>query len=114
MLLDFVVYIKPFPSSTLATQERSQELQLSVNNLISALTEVDDWETLGLKLDVTWSIIKQIAKNRNNKESHLCKADLFDHWLKSATDASWEKVVTALEEMNSQVIASEIKNTYCC
>ena len=85
-----------------------------MKNLIKVLNEVcSDWETLGVKLDVKWSKIKEIAKSRSHREPHLCLADLMDFWLGNDVDASWERVATALEEMGKVDLARGIRRAHC-
>lgn len=85
-----------------------------MNNLTSALTDIQDWETLGLRLDVTWSTIKRIAKESNSSGGpHLCRASLLDHWLRNDAAPSWEKVASALEEMDRRDVARKVRAAYC-
>lgn len=67
----------------------------------------------GLKLDIKWSKIKEIARNRYHKHPHLCMADLLDFWLGHDLEASWERVTTALEDMNMTRLAVEVREAYC-
>ena len=106
-----LVYNIIFALSVETTEDRRQ---LNVNNLIKALNEVfSDWETLGIRLDVKWTKIREIAKSRSHREPHLCLADLMDFWLGSDVDASWERVAMALEEMDKQDLARRIRSVYC-
>ena len=38
---------------------------------------------------------------------------MFDVWLKSYPDASWHKLVTALNAINEKRVANEIESCYC-
>lgn len=87
---------------------------MSVNNLISLLKDVSaEWERVGLELGVKWSKIKQIAKSRNHADPQLCMADLLDYWLRNDRDVSWEKVASALDEIEIRDVALKIRKTYC-
>lgn len=84
-----------------------------MRNLSSALKDVPDWETLGIRLGVSTARIKEISISRN-REPCLCKMDLLDYWLTTDPDVSWERVATALDEMDVHKIAKDIRITYCC
>ena len=84
-----------------------------MSSLTSALSDIHDWETLGLRLDVTWSTIKQIANDSNSGAPQLCRASLLDYWLRNDAEPSWEKVASALEEMDRRDVAREIRAAYC-
>ena len=87
---------------------------MNVNTLTSILKDVSaEWEKLGLELGVKWSKIKQIARSRNHADPQLCMADLLDCWLRSGCDASWEKVASALDEIEIRDVALMIRKTYC-
>ena len=87
---------------------------MSVNTLTSILKDASaEWEKLGLELGVKWSKIKQIAESRNHADPLLCMADLLHCWLRSDCDASWEKVASALDEIEVRDVALKIRKTYC-
>ena len=41
------------------------------------------------------------------------KSEMLDLWLRSTPGASWEELVTALEEMGEKVVAGEVAVSYC-
>ena len=41
------------------------------------------------------------------------KSEMLDLWLRSTPSASWEELVTALEEMGESVVAGEVAVSYC-
>ena len=59
-----------------------------------------------------WSKIKEIERE-NCRSTFRCKADLLDYWLGNDSKASWERVATALDEMDMHVIGNEIRSNYC-
>jgi len=63
------------------------------------LKEVSEWESLGAFLGVKKYKLNDIQVERRGKLS-LCKMDLFDQWLRSDVNASWEMVARALESMD--------------
>ena len=83
-----------------------------MKNLSGALKDVSDWETLGVRLGVRMPRIREISVKRN-RDPHFCKMDLLDHWLTTDLAVSWEKVAIALDEMDFQKIAEEIRTVYC-
>ena len=83
---------------------------LSLKNLTSALLEVDNWQGLGIQLDIDYHELKKLAKVHSTVEE--CKYAMLQFWLDSDTQASWEKVISALSEMKLNRVAEEIKKKY--
>ena len=83
-----------------------------MRDLTRALRSVTDWETLGIWLGVDKSKIDEIARRRGS-DPHHCKMDLLAHWLDNTPDASWENIVTVLEEMDMQRVADEVRTSHC-
>lgn len=89
------------------------DVELNVRNLTRALQDVTDWETLGVQLGVNPSKIGEIARNHHYRDLHLCKMDLLVHWLQSDGAVSWERMASALDDMNVHNVAENIRMTYC-
>ena len=83
---------------------------LSLKNLTSALREVDDWQGLGIQLDIDYHELKKLAKVHSTIEE--CKYAMLQLWLDSDTQTSWKKVISALSEMKLNRVAEEIKRKY--
>ena len=59
------------------------------------------------------SQLKQIQSVHHAHGEDRIKAEMFDVWLKSYPDASWHKLVTALNAINEKRVANEIESRYC-
>ena len=81
--------------------------------LVDAVMNVSDWHNLGLHLDLTMSQLKQIQSIHHAHGEERAKAEMFDVWLKSYPDASWHKLVNALNAINEKRVANEIESRYC-
>ena len=70
------------------------------------------WKDLGVELlstvDNGVAKLDIICKN-NPKDVEACCTEMFKHWLENAADASWDKLVEALEVIGYKVFAKELK-----
>lgn len=80
---------------------------------MSALSDVSDWKMLGQKLGICSAKLEEIASDRDHKNPELCKSDLLKYWLTTDSEASWVKVVTALDRIDMQRVAEDIRTIYC-
>ena len=99
-------------TTTVKLRVRPCHPDLNVNTLTSILKGVSEWEMFGLELGVEWAKIKAIRIIRRDMNPHLCMADLLDHWLEHNLEASWEGVITALEEIGMACLARDIREKY--
>ena len=83
---------------------------LSLKNLTNALREVDDWEDLGIQLDIQYHELQKFVSEHQKTEER--KRAMLQFWLDHDTKASWEKVISALSEMKLNRVAEEIKRKY--
>ena len=81
--------------------------------LVDAVRNVSDWHNLGLHLDITMRKLKEIDRIYRVDGEERIKAEMFDVWLKSCPDASWHKLVTALNEIGEKRVAKEVESRYC-
>ena len=67
------------------------------------------WEDLGVVLlnNEQQSMLKIIAENKPDVQ-HRC-TELFNHWLDVDVNASWNKLIKALEEINQNSLAEKIR-----
>ena len=86
---------------------------IPVKLLVDAVRNVNDWHNLGLYLDLTMSQLKQIQSIHHTHGEERIKAEMFDVWLTSYPDASWHKLVTALNAINEKRVAKEVESRYC-
>ena len=68
-----------------------------------------NWEDLGVELldEEQRVMLKSIAKNKHNVQGRC--TELFEYWLDVDIDASWNKLMNALQEINQTVLADKIK-----
>ena len=81
--------------------------------LVEAVTDVTDWYTLGLKLNLTMSQLEDIRVTYHVYNGlGALKARVFDAWLKCSPSASWSDLISALKSMNEHRVASDIAAGY--
>ena len=83
---------------------------LSLKNLTNALNEVDDWEGLGIQLDIEYHDLQKIFKDRSTTEER--KRAMLQFWLNNDMKPSWETLCYSLEKMGLKRIAEEIKRQF--
>lgn len=86
------------------------DVGLSVKNLINATVEVHDWYSLGIQLDIKPYTLKGIQSNCVSQDN--CRQEMFTIWLRIDPNASWEKLIDALEKMSYHCLAQSVKKTY--
>ena len=70
-----------------------------------------DWHQLGRHLGIEMHILRDIDLDYQRVDRK--RSEMFDSWLKSNPDASWEHIITALEDMKEIVLAGEIAQKHC-
>ena len=83
---------------------------LSLKNLTNALNKVDDWQGLGIQLDIDYHDLQKIFKGHSTTEE--CKRTMLQFWLDSDTKASWKTLLSALHELKLNRVVEEIKSKY--
>ena len=83
---------------------------LSLKNLTNALNKVDDWEGLGIQLDIEYHDLQKIFKDRSTTEER--KRAMLQFWLEGDMKPSWEALIAGLDRLNLKLIAEEIKREY--
>ena len=92
--------------STLDLQSLTGSI-LNVKSLSSALVEVIDWHTLGIRLGVPVKMLKNIEQSypMNNERR---KNEMLSAWLQMSPFASWRDVAKALHEMEYHHAANTV------
>ena len=89
--------------------------ELNVNNLVKKLSGFDSskWRGLGLQVDVPHSQLSTIATNVAGRADAQKEAliSTVDYWLRNDTNASWEKLATAVEKCDHTVLANKIRKS---
>ena len=70
-----------------------------------------EWYSLGQALGISVQELENIQKTEAN--AFKCKVQMFRQWLQNDPVASWEKLATALEDINRTDLASEIRSHHC-
>lgn len=78
--------------------------------MLNALKGVSDWVELGIQLDVEMQQIKEIEDQY--RYSPRCKIELLGYWLTNEHEPSWDKLVTALKNMDKRSIARKITTRF--
>lgn len=84
---------------------------MTVRNITNELVAVENWEVVGVNLGISHIKLSEIRSSRGGN-GPLCKISMADTWLRSDIDASWEKLVKALEDTGNEVPAENIRTTY--
>ena len=86
---------------------------ISVVLLVDAVKKVNDWHNLGLHLYLEETKLEEIGITYNAHGIGRIKAELFKVWLKSCPNASWHKLVSALNAIGEKRVAVEVESNYC-
>ena len=82
---------------------------LETGLLVRELRDVE-WDTLGRCLGLSKGEIKEIEGNYQNTGRR--RIEMFDKWLSKEENPSWEKMVTGLEDMSENNLASQLRKKY--
>jgi len=83
---------------------------LSLKNLTNALHEVDDWQGLGIQLDIGYHELQKFASEHRKTEEQ--KRVMLQFWLDKEPKASWKTLLSALDKLNLRRAAEEIEQEY--
>ena len=81
--------------------------------LVVAVSNVNDWYDLGLHLRLEVAKLKEIEVKYHVYGAVRMKTEMFDLWLKSCPNASWHKLVSALNAIGEKRVAAEVESNYC-
>ena len=106
---------KSHPLQGSSTEQQKISLRLFQANVASVIP--DKWEAVGIQLDVLWSTIRAIEKERQGNLN--CFAEVFDHWQRCPSyqrPFCWDTVVEVLRspDINEAVLADKISQKFCC
>ena len=83
-----------------------KELSLALRDLTWS-----DIESMALQLDMPYMKLQQIKQQSN--ELTQCLHSAMHSWLNNDPKASWARIITALIDINKNVLAKEIEQKYC-
>jgi len=84
---------------------------LDIRTLTHELKDVTEWFQLGGQLGVRHDKLKQIEQDCG-RETERCKTEMLNRWLQSDPEASWNKVVEAVQRMDRVVLAQQLQRKY--
>ena len=82
----------------------------TVQELDQQLKDIVDWERLAIHLPKIKQTDIGLIKRDNPNSTSGQKLALFDKWLRSYPNASWDAVVLALEVIDENTLAENIQN----
>ena len=85
---------------------------LNVKNLSSELTEITNWYRLGLNLNLQTHELKKIQQDHAHRGSDQQMLEMLDKWLRRTPTATWDDVVTALQQMGENRVAENIRQKH--
>lgn len=85
------------------------EQGLSLKNLSSELDTIEDWRTLGAKLNLE---PKHLDFIEDNYPTECRKHKVLSRWLQQGHSCSWAELTGVLHEMQEHTVADEIQKKY--
>ncbi|XP_019860491.1 PREDICTED: uncharacterized protein LOC109588814 [Amphimedon queenslandica] len=89
------------PEGSVLSESHAPVILKAINSI------VNEWETLGLYLGIKNKDLKTIYFNSLH-QIDICRKDMIVHWLKTGT-ATREKLIKALEDLERNDVAAEVK-----
>lgn len=78
-----------------------------------ALEDLVNWHKLGLVLGIRKAKLDTIRLDFDRFGQTRQKEEMIDLWLRSDSQASWDKLCTALENVDEGTMAAQIRAKYC-
>ena len=82
---------------------------LELPDILDETAQFTEWYTLGVYLKLSKGELDDIEKRLCSQGSKRCKIELFNLWMKTNHDASWEQLALALERCGETVLADRIR-----
>ena len=109
------VCIKMHINVSLSLQGSTGKPKLDDFNKFVRPTVARKWQDLGIELlsAVENGVAKlDIIRDNYQRDAEACCTEMFKYWLDNADDASWNRLVAAVEVIGYKVLAKELKGTY--
>ena len=71
-----------------------------------------DWYLLGIYLDLPHEQLSDIERRFSSHGPKRCKVEMYDLWIRTTPDASWEQIALALDKCGEQVLAEEVRKRH--
>ena len=103
--------LRPAGPGTHIIMARKQRPELK--DMMNELADLswEEFTALALQLDVKKATLDKIEDDKKRVEGR--KLEAMDQWLKQDVDASWEKIVDALETVKMNTLAGSVRAKYC-
>ena len=100
-------------SIRMASPRRDSWVDVLVPDIRDFIRELKDveWDKLGMHLGFRDNEIREIE--RDNPTIFRMKMAMLDMWKKREETATWEKIISALEQMKENSLASRLRKKYC-
>jgi len=105
----FIILSYALPGTHIMAGKQRPELKDMMNALADLSWE--EFTALALQLDVKKATLDKIEEDKKRAEGR--KLEAMDQWLKQDVDASWEKIVDALETVKMNTLAGSVRAKYC-
>ena len=86
-------------------------MHLTHDLLVLELKEVRKWDVLGIYLGLEESEITEIERDHHSNARR--RIAMLEKWMEKDVNASWEKVIDALESISRIRLAYRLKKKYC-
>ena len=83
------------------------KIEVTHNLLVRELCKVTEWDVLGIYLGLDECEITEIE--RDHQSNARRRIAMLAKWMEKDVDASWEKVINALESMSQIRLANQLK-----
>ena len=85
---------------------------LGLQALANELNSVENWYRLGVTLGLQGHQLREIERDYRG-DNYRCKNEMLDLWLRNTSSPTWEAIARALDLMQEQVLADDIRSRYC-
>lgn len=77
-----------------------------------ALKDLTEWEELGEKLSLPMPKLRMISRDFFHRGYSHQKSRMIDLWFQYDTEASWNRLCQALEQIDHHVLAKSIRSSF--
>ena len=89
--------------------DRAGDLDFELQHIVIAVQDVGEWYDLGLQLGLPDSTLAAIASHPD-VSGH--KRRMLSEWLKRDTEASWDKLASALSVIGENVVSANVRSRF--
>ena len=85
---------------------------LNVKNLSSELTTITNWYQLGVYLNLQTHELDKIQQDHAHQGNDRQRMEMLDLWLRHTPNATWDNVVSALQQMRENRVAENVRQKH--